>query len=72
MKAPVLVEIHDNPPPRTVLVKGREAWALRALMLAGAAGCTPIDTPGPRWSSYVHKLRRLGIEIESVPAAGVR
>jgi len=62
-----LVEIHDDQPPRVVLLKGREAWAFRALRLAGAAGCTPIDTPRPRWSSYVHKLRRFGIEIESIP-----
>jgi hypothetical protein len=49
-----------------VTVRGREAWALRALQLAGERGCTPIDTPGPRWSAYVHDLRRLGFAIETV------
>lgn len=47
-------------------VKGRDAWALQQLHLAGAAGCTPIDTPGPRWSGYVHKLRGKGLNIETI------
>ena len=29
-------------------------------------GCTPIDHPGPRWSGYVHKLRKAGIVIETI------
>lgn len=45
---------------------GRDAWALRALAQAGTRGCTPIDTPGPRWSAYVHKLRKAGFTIETV------
>lgn len=49
-----------------VIVRGREAWALRMLMAAGDRGCTPIDHPGPRWSSYVHDLRKLGIIIETI------
>lgn len=48
------------------IVKGRDAWALQELHRAGAAGCTPIDTPGPRWSGYVHKLRGKGLNIETV------
>ena len=47
-----------------ITVQGREAWALLALKSAGENGCTPIDVPGPRWSAYVHDLRRLGIVIE--------
>jgi hypothetical protein len=46
--------------------KGRFAWALARLVGAGENGCTPIDHPGPRWSHYVHVLRRAGLEIESV------
>lgn len=42
-------------------LKGRDAWALAQLIEAGERGCTPIDQPGPRWSGYVHKLRRAGI-----------
>ena len=31
------------------------------------AGCTPITHPGPRWSAYVLKLRKRGLQIETVP-----
>jgi hypothetical protein len=51
---------------------GREEWALSHLLAAGKHGCTPIDTPGPRWSDYVFKLRRRGIDIATItePHAG--
>lgn len=49
--------------PFTVTVTGRTRWALEALSAAGPRGTTPIETPGPRWSDYVHKLRHLGIPI---------
>jgi hypothetical protein len=49
-----------------VKVNGREAWALQCLLLAAEKGCTPITTPGPRWSAYVHDLRAAGINIETV------
>ncbi len=45
---------------------GQLAWALSALIGTGEKGCTPIDHPGPRWSAYVHKLRRAGLIIETV------
>lgn len=48
-----------------LVVKGRDAWALSELMSAGENGCTPIDTPGPRWSAYVHNLRKAGVIIET-------
>jgi len=48
-----------------LVVKGRDAWALSELMAAGGKGCTPIDTPGPRWSAYVHNLRKAGLIIET-------
>lgn len=48
---------------------GRDAWALRELIEAGARGCTPIDHPGPRWSGYVHKLRRDGLDIVTLQEA---
>ena len=54
---------------RIVAAKGRDAWALDELIKAGEQGCTPIDTPGPRWSSYVHKLRALGLAIVTVREA---
>ena len=51
---------------RTVTVEGRQAWALKELIAAGLAGCTPLTHPGPRWSDYVFKLRRQGLAIETV------
>ena len=52
---------------RILELKGRDAWALTELIRAGGQGCTPIDTPGPRWSGYVHKLRRrYGLDIVTV------
>ena len=50
-------------------VVGRDAWALRNLLHAGKAGCTPIDHPGPRWSHYVFKLRRMGFIIQTIHEA---
>ena len=47
-------------------VVGRDAWALLNLIEAGKRGCTPITTPGPRWSHYVWKLRGMGFIIETV------
>ncbi len=51
---------------RDVVLPGREAWAMENLLRQGEKGCTPIDVPGPRWSSYIHKLRRRGLIIETV------
>ncbi len=55
--------------PWEVTLKGREEWALSHLMVAGDRGCTPIDTPGPRWSDYKFKLVRRGIEIATITEA---
>jgi hypothetical protein len=54
---------NDDGTIRRVNVLGREAWALLNLVEAGTTGCTPITTPGPRWSDYVFKLRRDGIVV---------
>ena len=48
------------------IVIGRNLWALRELIKAGKSGCTPIDNPAPRWSAYVHNLRNIGIDIETI------
>jgi hypothetical protein len=45
---------------------GQEEWALSHLISAGDHGCTPITTPGPRWSDYVFKLPRRGIDVETI------
>ncbi len=55
---------------RDLKLKGRNAWALAELVKAGERGCTPIDNPGPRWSGYVHNLRRKhGLIIDTIHEA---
>jgi len=44
---------------------GREAWTLCRLIGAGSRGLTTIDHPAPRWSHYVFKLRRAGLQIST-------
>ena len=56
----------DGSEPFTIEAKGREAWALNRLLVAGRNGCTPIEQPAPRWSAYVHRLRELGVPIETI------
>ena len=53
-------------------VSGREAWALNELFRAGSNGLTPRERPAPRWSCYVQRLRKRGLDIETVhePHAG--
>jgi hypothetical protein len=52
---------------RSISPAGRDAWALGELIAAGAAGCTPIDNPGPRWSGYIFKLKRIyRLNIETI------
>ena len=56
----------DDGEELTVAVLGRDRWALEQLISAGPKGCTPIDNPAPRWSGYVHRLRQLGVPIETL------
>lgn len=59
--------VFDGPEgPCRVTLKGRVRWALCQLVEAGARGVTPVERPAPRWSSYVHDLRRLGFAIETI------
>ena len=55
-----------------IVVSGRARWALDALRAAGAQGVTPLEYPAPRWAAYVHKLRRMGVVIDTLhePHAG--
>ncbi len=62
LKATIL----DRDPDCTIDLKGRDAWALSSLVDAGLKGCTPLDTPGPRWSGYVFNLRQMGFDIETI------
>ena len=63
MKLSIIVRLEDGAHRR---FNGRVAWALLNLHSAGASGCTPITHPGPRWSHYIFKLRRAGIQIETI------
>jgi hypothetical protein len=54
---------------KVIVVRGRDAWALLELKATNDNGCTPIDHPGPRWSGYVHKLRKAGLVIETIREA---
>ncbi|TPJ52735.1 hypothetical protein [Mesorhizobium sp. B2-6-4] len=63
-KFSILVQIEPN--GGRLRLDGRVAWAVKQLINAGAAGCTPITHPGPRWSDYVFKARALGLVIETV------
>jgi hypothetical protein len=61
------VAILDNPDATSIVtLKGRDAWALPKLHLAGAEGCTPLTQVGPRWSGYVYNLRKGGLLVETV------
>lgn len=51
---------------KIIRISGRLLWALKKLMAAGTTGLTPVDMPAPRWSAYVHLLRELGVEIETI------
>lgn len=50
---------------REYRIGGRQAWALHELVRMGQKGCSYADNPAPRWPAYIHKLRVLGIEIET-------
>lgn len=52
--------------PVGIIVQGRERWALERLIAAGEWGCTPLDTPAPRCSAYIHDLRGMGLAIVTV------
>jgi hypothetical protein len=51
---------------RITSVRGRAAWSLEKLIASGPTGCSAFDIRAPRWSGYVHKLRNLGVVIDTV------
>jgi hypothetical protein len=55
-----------GPEGRVITVCGRVAWALDQLLQAGDRGATPITHPAPRWSHYVFRLRREGVDVETI------
>jgi hypothetical protein len=44
---------------------GRQAWMLRRLINAGAAGITLLDSPARRCSHYLYMLRKAGLNIST-------
>jgi hypothetical protein len=45
---------------------GQLLQTLEALIHCGATGCSFFDNPAPRWSSYIHRLRTRGFDIQTV------
>ena len=64
--ASLMVRVRIELDGRTLTLSGRDAWALQKLIEVGENGVTPLDTPGPRWSGYVHNLRKAGLVIETI------
>jgi hypothetical protein len=64
---PIPFIVYEGETTRRIEPRGRDAWGLGNLLIAGAAGCTPIEHVGPRWSHYVWKLRTVyGLDIETI------
>lgn len=57
------------PDGQTLTANGRDGWALQEFVKAGGRGGTATDVPGPRWASYVHHLRAMGLAIETIHEA---
>jgi len=57
--------LEDNDPVDLIAV-GRDGWALSQLLNAGETGLTTLQNPAPRWSHYVYKLRRMGVNIATI------
>jgi len=51
---------------QSIAVRRGDAGEVIELQAANENGCTQIDHPGPRWSGYVHKLRKVGLVIETI------
>lgn len=65
MSAAAFVVNPHQPDSFTIAPCGRDLWTLERLIEAGVSGCTPIDQPAPRWSAYVHRLRGMGVAIDT-------
>lgn len=60
------VFIRGDDTPSKFKLAGRNGWALAQLVRAGRAGITPLTHPAPRWSAYVHNLRKMGLVIDTL------
>ncbi|WP_406736547.1 hypothetical protein [Thioclava sp. GXIMD4215] len=51
----------------TIYVSGRNRWMLEQMLRDGPRGTTSAEcAPGLRLSGYVHSLRNMGVEIETL------
>jgi hypothetical protein len=62
----ITIELDTDNGPHRMTFEGREAWALGQMIAAGDRGVTPIHRPAPRWSHYIHMLRKAGLDIETI------
>jgi hypothetical protein len=53
-------------PPKPLTLPKRAAWFLDELLKAGAAGVTTIDYPGVRVGDCILKLRKAGVDVQTV------
>lgn len=53
-------------PSRTFELDGRLGWTMLQLSDSGALGVEAIKRPAPRWSAYIHKLRKMGFQIDTI------
>jgi len=70
MKIQVTLNLSEQ--SSTFELQGRLGWTMAQLATAGTKGVATIERPAPRWSAYVHELRKRGIPIdtEMVPHGG--
>jgi hypothetical protein len=61
-----VVELTVSLDGRHIKAIGRKAWMLHLLMEWGEKGVTTIEVPGARLSHYVLKLRRKGLDIDTL------
>lgn len=62
----ISIELDTDNGPHRMTFEGREAWALGQLITVGEQGVAPIHRPAPRWSHYIHMLRKAGLDIETI------
>jgi hypothetical protein len=61
-----VTEIRVSHNDREITLKGREAWAMHALIQGGPRGITSLSNPAPRMAHYVFKLRGGGFDIATI------
>jgi hypothetical protein len=53
-------------PPKPINVPKRAAWFLEERVKASAAGVTTIDYPGVRVGDCILKLRKAGVDVQTI------